>query len=101
MELSIEDQSLITIKNSTFSKPNIHSVRHISQINVIATDTLATLPNLSNPMRGNQSHLKAKEEKIFESLSLKKATAANIFSNQRNSIGDQTYKPVHTFEYYD
>jgi hypothetical protein len=37
------------------------------------------------PIKSNPSHLKAKEEKIFDSLSLKKATAANIFINTRNS----------------
>lgn len=76
-------------------------MRHISQINVIETETLTNTPALATPLRGNQSHLKAKEDKIFESLSLKKATAANVFGNKRNSIGNQVFNPAHTFEYFD
>jgi len=58
------------INDSTFSKPTLAKVRKGSFLPEQSNEFI-----LDGPAKATPKHIKAKEEKLFESLSLKKTTA--------------------------
>ena len=85
------DNSFKTVVNSTFSKLNIASVRHMSSIPIQY--------ELQNETFMIPSHIRAKEEMKFDSLCLKKTTAANIFKTTKpSSVSKQNLESLKLYD---
>lgn len=67
--------------HSTFSNPTLAKLRNGSAIPEQSLNFILEAAPKATP-----KHIKVKEEKLFDSLSLKKTTAQSIFSDSRTTV---------------